>query len=93
LTARTRHGSAAHRSAHGADKGSTHEKLNRAHAQPNRPEGAPMSAAGFPSAAPPPGAPSTPQPQDNVGLAPPGGGMGGGMPSAPPMDPTEGDDT
>jgi hypothetical protein len=75
MTAKTKHGQKAHPKAHGADEGTAHERLNRAHAVPNRPEGAPMSAAG---AAPPPMAPP--------GMAPPGmpapGGapMGGGAP-------------
>ena len=89
MTARTRHGSKTHRSTHGADHGSKHEKLNRMHSQPNRPEGAPMSQAMGPSAAPPmiPGA-SAPGPQDNLGMAPPGAPS----PSAS-IDTGEGDET
>jgi hypothetical protein len=90
MTARTRHGSKAHRTTHGADRGSTHERLHRMHAQPNRPEGAPMSAAQGPSAPPPMGMPMAPQPQDNVGMAPPGAPMGG---MSSPMDTEEGDQT
>lgn len=85
MTARTRHGSKAHRSAHGSDEGSAHHKLNRMHAQPNRPEGSPMSAATMPS--PTMGMPAPPQPQDNTPMAPPGAMAGGSM------DPEEGDQT
>lgn len=55
MTAKTKHGHKAHRPAHGADPGSTHERLNRMHAMPNRAEGQPMSAAGggAPPMAPP----------------------------------------
>ena len=78
MTARTKHGMKAHRHTHGADAGSPHERLQRQHAQPNRPEGAPMSAASGPSAAPPPSpVPMGVQPQDNTpSMAPPGAGMG-----------------
>ena len=56
MTAKTRHGKAAHHRAHGSDPGSKHERLNRMHAMPGRPEGAPMGGQG-PMAAPPPAPP------------------------------------
>lgn len=84
MTARLRHGAKSHRHTHGADPGSPHERLHRMHAQPNRAEGQPMSAAQAP--APPPMAP-TPQPQDNVGMAPAGAQAGAAMAS----DPSAGD--
>lgn len=83
MTAKTRHGKGAHHKAHGADPGTPHERLNRMHAQPGRPEGAMMQQ---PSAEPPP------QPMP---AAPPGGmGIGGGMspPGAGP-DTDEGEQT
>lgn len=68
MTAKTRHGHKAHRNTHGADAGTPHERLNRVHAIPNRPEGA-MNQGGGPA---PAGVEPPPQPQDNVGMAPPG---------------------
>jgi hypothetical protein len=89
MTAKTRHGKAAHRPAHGADPGTPHHRLNKMHAMPNRAEGAPMSAAG--GAPPPQAMAAPPQPQDNaMAMAPPGAG-----PSAGPgaSDGEEGDQT
>ena len=95
MTAKTRHGRAAHRPAHGADKGTPHERLNRLHAQPGRPEGAMHGGAsgGAPAApaalAMPGSATMPPQPQDNtMPMAPPGAG-----PSAGSSDDEEGDQT
>lgn len=70
MTAKTKHGHKAHHRAHGSDEGSTHERLNRQHAMPNRAEGAPMSSAGPASS----GVAPPPQPQDNNSMAPPGAG-------------------
>jgi len=52
MTAKMKHGHKAHRTALGADPGSTHERLNRLHAQPGRPEGA-MHGGGSTGAAAP----------------------------------------
>jgi hypothetical protein len=73
LTAKIKHGHKAHRRTLGADEGSPHERLNRQHAMPNRPEGAPMSAASQPNL------PPSPVPQ-----APPMGGGASAAPMAPP---------
>lgn len=88
MTAKTRHGHAAHPRAHGADHGTAHERLNRLHAQPGRPEGS--MAAGGGSGAPmqeaPPMAP-------NPGMAPPPMGAPPSMGAGPATDDEEGDQT
>ena len=71
MTAKTKHGHKAHPRAHGADHGTPHERLNRMHAQPGRPEGAMMAGGGEP-AAPPMAAPP---------MGAPPGMPGGGAPS------------
>ncbi len=74
MTAKLKHGHR-HHPAHGADPGSTHERLLKRHAQPGRPEGA--MHMGDQMAPPPMTAPP-------MGGAPPsmppggGGSMGGG---------------
>lgn len=86
MTAKTKHGHKAHPRAHGADHGTTHERLNRIHATPNRAEGAMSTSSPMPQQAP-----AAPQPQDNaMAMAPPGAG-----PSAGPgaSDGDEGDQT
>lgn len=83
MTAKTRHGHGAHRPAHGADPGSTHERLNRRHAMPGRPEGA-MHAGGEMPAQPAP---------EPMGGVPAAGGMPGGqsMGAGPSTDGDEGE--
>ena len=84
MTAKTRHGHAAHHRAHGSDEGTAHERLNKRHAQPGRPEGA-MHTGGemaAPAAAPMP-PPATP---------PMGGAPMGGDPSMGAGPSTGGDD-
>ena len=83
MTAKTKHGHGAHRAAHGADPGTPHERLNRLHAMPGRPEGA--MAAGMGSGAPM-GSPA-PMPPMAGGGAPPMGAPPMGAPpmGAPPM--------
>lgn len=71
MTAKTRHGKGAHHAAHGADPGTPHERLNRLHAMPGRPEGAMHDSA--------PAAPMQMPPQMGAPAAPP---MGGAPPSA-----------
>ncbi len=67
MTAKTKHGHAAHHRAHGSDEGTAHERLNKRHAMPGRPEGA-MHMGDAAGAAPPPmAAPAMPS-------MPPGGG-------------------
>jgi hypothetical protein len=83
MTARTKHGHAAHPRAHGSDEGSAHERLNRAHAVPNRAEGQPMSAAVQPQAPPPQMGGGMPQMGAQPAMAPPGAG--------PETDTEEGD--
>jgi hypothetical protein len=79
------HGHAAHKPAHGADPGTPHERLNRLHAQPGRPEGA---MAGGPN-----GAAMAPEPMaPNPGMAPPGiGAPAPSMGAGPSTDTEEGD--
>ena len=86
MTAKTRHGHGAHRAAHGADKGTPHERLNRMHAMPGRPEGAPMSAQA--------GGIADPNPAEGAGpmAMPPNPGMPSAPPGASPStDDEEGD--
>lgn len=73
MTAKTRHGHGAHAPAHGADPGTAHERLNRRHAMPGRPEGAMHSGGGEPAASPVPMAP----PMGMGASAAPGAPMGG----------------
>jgi hypothetical protein len=83
LTAKQKHGSGAHRPAHGADPGTPHERLNRLHAQPGRAEGAMHAGAPPP---PPMQAPMAPNP----GMAPPGmGASGPSMGAGPSTDDSE----
>lgn len=79
MTAKTRHGHGAHRPAHGADPGTPHERLNRRHAIPGRPEGAMHDGGEMP--APP------------MGGSPMAGGMPGGqsMGAGPSTDGEEGE--
>jgi hypothetical protein len=93
MTAKTKHGHKAHGPARGADPGTPHERLNRLHAQPGRPEGAMHGGAG-PSqmpAEPPQPAPMAPPmgagPQMGAGpsMGPPGAG--------PSTDDEEGEQT
>jgi hypothetical protein len=81
MTAKLKHGHK-HHPAHGADPGSTHERLLRRHAEPGRPEGA-MHPGGA-MAAP---APAMPQ-------QPPMGAPPMGAPAGPSMGagPSTGDD-
>lgn len=74
MTAKTKHGHGAHARAHGSDEGSTHERLNRRHAMPGRPEGAMHNeGGGEPAASPVPMAP----PMGMGASAAPGAPMGG----------------
>lgn len=86
MTAKTRHGKKAHPRAHGADHGTTHERLNKIHATPNRPEGAMHTSSPMPQSPP-----MAPQPADNaMAMAPPGAGPSAG---ADASDGDEGDQT
>lgn len=87
MTAKTRHGHGAHPRAHGADHGTPHERLNRLHAQPGRPEGA--MAAGGANGAPMQAPPMAPNP----GMAPPMGAPGPSMGAGPSPDDEEGEQT
>jgi hypothetical protein len=79
MTAKTKHGHKAHHAAHGADPGTPHERLNRLHAQPGRPEGA-MHGGGLPAG------PTAPP-----GI---GGAMGGAsLGAGPATDDEEGEQT
>lgn len=74
MTAKTKHGHGAHPAAHGADPGTAHERLNRRHAMPGRPEGAMHNeGSGEPAASPVPMAP----PMGMGASAAPGAPMGG----------------
>lgn len=85
MTAKTKHGHKAHRRTHGADEGSAHERLNRAHAVPNRAEGAPMSSASSGGAPPPSPIPQAP-PMGAGAVASPGA-------AGPSTDSEAGDET
>lgn len=74
MTAKTKHGHGAHKAAHGADPGTPHERLNRLHAQPGRPEGA--MHGGGPGPMPP--APMAPNPGMGAPMGAPGPSMGAG---------------
>lgn len=71
MTAKMKHGHKAHPAAHGADPGTAHERLNRMHAMPGRPEGAMAGAGGAPMQGPMESPP------------PMAGGAPGAMPGAP----------
>jgi len=88
MTAKTKHGHKAHPAAHGADPGTAHERLNRAHAMPGRPEGAMM---GDSSGGPMP--PTMPTTQPGAMAPPPMGAppMGGAMSMGNSTDDEEGD--
>lgn len=89
MTAKTKHGHKAHGPAHGADAGTPHERLNRMHAQPGRPEGAMMQQPGAaPAPSPVPSAP----PMGMGASAAPGAPMGAPpMGAGPSTDDEEGD--
>lgn len=82
MTAKTKHGHKAHHAAHGADPGTPHERLNRLHAQPGRPEGAMHGSAG-------------PAPMPSMGATPPTAPPMGGAPmgAGPATDSEEGEQT
>jgi len=79
-----KHGMKAHRAAHGADPGTPHERLNRLHAMPGRPEGAMHGgdSAGAPGPAPGMGPATGPEPMPPASAM---GGMGAPPMGAPPM--------
>jgi hypothetical protein len=85
MTAKTKHGHKAHHAAHGADPGTPHERLNRLHAQPGRPEGAMHMGGG----AGPSQMPSAPPQMPPMGAGPGSPPMG----AAPATDDEEGEQT
>lgn len=98
MTAKTKHGHKAHAPTRGADPGTPHERMNRLHAQPGRPEGAmrgmnqnQSGGAGSEGA----GTPEAPSmPPMGAGPAPAGGSMpGASMGEGPSTDDEEGDQT